>query len=215
MCGRFTNRVNQKLLEAYFEVQPAVGFEHVPRYNIAPTQQIPIVRGNELTSVRWGLIPFWAKEAKVGATMINARGETITEKRSFAKPFAERRCLVPADGYYEWQTSGKTKQPYLFHLEDDGLFAFAGLWESNKEFGESCTIITTSCNEQTAAYHDRMPVILDKADWPIWLGQSSSKEQLLSLIKPASLDLLAICPVSTLVNSPRNQFAECVAPLMI
>lgn len=213
MCGRYTNRANQKLLEAYFEVQAAVDFEHVPRYNIAPTQQIPIVRGSELCSVKWGLIPFWAKEAKIGATMINARGETITEKRSFQKPFAERRCLIPADGYYEWQAVGKAKQPYLFHLHDDGLFAFAGLWESNREFGESATIITTHCNEATAAYHDRMPVILDRADWAVWLGQSSSKEQLLSLIKPAPVDLLSIRTVSTLVNSPKNQTPECVAAL--
>ena len=213
MCGRFTNRANLKLLEAFYDAHPVADFEHIPRYNIAPTQQIPIIRGNELSSVRWGLLPPWAKELKIGASMINARGETITEKRSFQKPFAERRCLIPADGYYEWQTSGKTKQPYLFHLEDDGLFAFAGLWETNKEFGESATIITTRCNAATAAYHERMPVILDRADWPIWLGPSSSKEQLLSLIKPAPVDLLSIRPVSTLVNSPKNQSPECVAPL--
>jgi putative SOS response-associated peptidase YedK len=100
----------------------------------------------------------------------------------------------------------------LFHLPDDGLFAFAGLWERNKEFGESATIITTSCNDATAAYHDRMPVILDRADWAIWLAESSSKEQLQSLIKPAPADMLSIRPVSTLVNSPKNQAAECVAP---
>lgn len=213
MCGRFTLRANLYLLEAGFGSAPDFGAPWNPRYNIAPTQQIYAIRLGQISQMKWGLIPPWAKEAKVGNMMINARGETIDEKRSFKKPFEKQRCLIPADGFFEWQKVGKAKQPLLFELHDKGIFAFAGLWESNKEFGESCTIITTSANGTLSPYHDRMPVILDRADWQAWLGDSSSKAQLQSLVKPAPDDLLSVTPVSTAVNSPKHDGPECVVPI--
>ena len=213
MCGRFTLRTNLYLLAPDLGQLQDFGAPWKPRYNIAPTQQIFVVRQGQISQMKWGLIPPWAKEAKVGNMMINARGETIDEKRSFKKPFEKQRCLIPADGFYEWQKVGKAKQPLLFELHDKGIFAFAGLWESNKEFGESCTIITTSANGTLAPYHDRMPVILDRSDWQTWLGESSSKGQLQSLVKPAPDDLLSVTPVSTAVNSPKHDGPECVEPL--
>lgn len=212
MCGRFTLRTNLYLLASEFGYDQSVTSDWRPRYNIAPTQQIFVLREGLLSQMKWGLIPPWAREAKVGNTMINARGETIAEKRSFKKPFEKQRCLIPADGFYEWQKLGKEKQPLLFELHDKGLFAFAGLWEANKEFGESCTIITTSANGTLAPYHDRMPVIVDRADWQIWLANSSSKAQLESLVRPAPNDLLTTTPVSKTVNSPRHDGPECVEP---
>ena len=170
--------------------------EMVLRYNIAPTQAVAIVQIAAGTSVRrwqmvrWGLIPSWAKDASIGNRMINARGETLADKPAFRAAFRRRRCLVPADGYFEWQKTGSVKQPYYIRLCDDRPFAMAGLWESwlnptTNEPLQSCTIITTQANQLTQPIHDRMPVILDAADYELWLDpQLQDPERLGALLRP-------------------------------
>jgi len=192
------------------------------RFNIAPTQDVAVVRlakaggGRELLTMHWGLIPSWAKDPKIGNRMINARAESVAEKPSFRAAFRRRRCLVPADGYYEWQkTTGRSKQPYLFHRRDDGPFAFAGLWEHwEKGQGplQSCTIITTEANDLARPIHDRMPVILSPGDYDAWLDPSNGGgEPLLALLAPYEGDDLVAEPVSTYVNKPTNDDPRCVA----
>jgi putative SOS response-associated peptidase YedK len=176
MCGRFALIIDASLLADVFDVDPPRELE--PRFNIAPTQTIPIVRANregsrELALVRWGLVPSWAKDEKMGARMINARGETVVEKPSFRSAVKSRRCLIPADGFYEWVRTGEGKQPHFIHFSDARVFAFAGLWERwHKASGEpvdTCTVITTSPNELIADLHDRMPVILPQTVYDEWL----------------------------------------------
>ena len=166
MCGRFTQRKTEKQLVTRFPVTEIL-FDTSPRYNIAPTQYIPAIvqaDSRQLVGFRWGLIPSWAKDAKIASNLINARSETLEEKPSFRTPFQKRRCLIPTDGWYEWKKEGAGKQPYFFHRRDDELFAFAGLWEEWKspegELIQTCTIITTEANELAADFHHRMPVIL-------------------------------------------------------
>ncbi|PQO30136.1 SOS response-associated peptidase [Blastopirellula marina] len=225
MCGRYTLRSRLNRILDQFAVETA-DFEWTPRYNIAPTQNAPVIymEGGERTiaPLRWGLIPSWAKEASIGARMINARGETVAEKPAFRAAFKRRRCLAPADGYYEWKKEGTKKQPCFFHLADDQPFALAGLWEEwNGEIkGEmkrwrSFTIITTAANPQTAAIHDRMPLILGESQWDLWLDpEFEDKTQLQAMIQPlADDDFFEIDAVSTQVNSPKNDSAECVVPI--
>ena len=196
-----------------------------PRYNVAPTQRVPIVRraqdnvARELAQVRWGLIPLWAKDETIGAKMINARGEGIDAKPSFREAFKRgRRCLIPADGFYEWQKEGSAKQPWRITLADGGTLAFAGLWERWEKAPdgvpvESCTIITTAANALVATLHDRMPVILPAAAYGPWLGEvSASSRELLALLMPYPPDAMRAYPVSTVVNSPKNDGPECVEP---
>ncbi len=195
------------------------------RFNIAPTQDVAVVRKTaddpqrQLVMLHWGLIPSWAKEAKLGQRMINARGETVAEKPSFRAAFKRRRCLVLADGYYEWQkpaAKGTKKQPYYIHMQDDRAFAFAGLWEywegaSSSGPIESCTIITTDSADLTADIHDRMPVILPPEAYELWLDpELQDKDPLLPLLAPYAGDDLQAAPVSTHVNSVRNDDASCI-----
>lgn len=197
--------------------------ELFPRYNIAPTQGVPIVRLGEderrhLTMVHWGLIPGWADDPKIGNRMINARGDTVATKPSFRQAFKKRRCLVVADGFYEWQqTGGPRKQPYYIRLKNDGPFAFAGLWERWSKGGtpiESCTIITTEPNELMAELHDRMPVILRPGAYGVWLDPAVQEpERLQPLLCPYPAGEMVAHPVSTVVNNPRNEQVECVAPV--
>ncbi len=203
-----------------------------PRYNIAPTQSVWAVRNSpaddqrEAVQLHWGLIPPWAKEAAIGNRMINARAETVAEKPSFRSALKRQRCLVLADGYYEWQkTGGRTKQPYYFHREGDQAFAFAGLWERWRDKSaddsndastiESCTIITTTPNRLAATVHDRMPVILDEADYDLWLDRDEQDaERLRPLLAPlADEDFLIAEPVSTFVNKPTSDGPACIEPL--
>ena len=193
-----------------------------PRYNMAPTQDAPIVRvtdqDRELTMLRWGLVPSWSDGPDSRYRMINARAETVATKPAFRSAFKLRRCLVPADGFYEWQkyewqkTDGG-KQPYRIALQDGELFAFAGLWERwgvpRNEIVESFTIMVTEANEFMHPIHDRMPVILEAADYDQWL-QGSDVEQLL---KPFPSDAMTAYPVSTYVNSPKNDDPACIEPL--
>ncbi|REJ71686.1 MAG: SOS response-associated peptidase [Planctomycetota bacterium] len=221
MCGRFTLRASPLELAEVFELlrEPVA----IPRFNIAPTQSVAVVRageaGRELSQVRWGLIPSWAKDEKIGSRLINARGETVAEKPSFRSAFKRRRCLVPADGFYEWKKlDDRSKQPYFIGMAGDEPFAFAGLWEHWTDPGgkevESCTIITTEANELLAELHDRMPVILHEQDYDQWLDpQEAEKDRLLGLLVPYESSALRAYPVSRLVNSPRNDVAECVKPI--
>ncbi len=177
MCGRFVLKITISAISQHFGTSERPNLR--PRYNVAPTQTVPIVRrkhegeGCELALVRWGLIPSWAKDAKIGYKLINARAETVATAPSFRSAFKARRCLIPADGFYEWQKVGGGKQPTLIQRKEGDLFAFAGLWEWWKggDDGpvESCAIITTEPNAVTAPIHNRMPVILDPADYDRWL----------------------------------------------
>ncbi len=197
------------------------GVDLPQRFNIAPTQDVAAVRHSneadqrELVMLRWGLIPSWAKDTKIGNQTINARAETVAEKPSFRSAFTKRRCLILTDGFYEWQKlAGGKKQPYFIHRRDDEPFAFAGLWESWKGEGEvvqSCTIITTTPNELMKPLHDRMPVILTADDFPTWLDtEFKDKAALKELLRPCDPNLLEAFPVSVLVNNPRNESPKCL-----
>jgi putative SOS response-associated peptidase YedK len=194
-----------------------------PRYNIAPSQNHPVVIINqdqrELTMMRWGLIPPWAKDISIGYRMINARAETVAEKASFKKPFKDKRCLVLADGFYEWKkTDKKNKIPYYFMLKSKQPFAFAGLWEQWKNpEGEkilSFTIITTKANELMEPIHDRMPVILKENVETQWLDpENKDTDKLLSLLQPYPGGLMLAYRVSPIVNAPKNDTPECIEPI--
>lgn len=222
MCGRFTLRTPTPVLMSRFRLANAP--ELAPRYNIAPTQSVPVVRQQkngdwELTQLHWGLIPSWAKDVKSAAHLINARGETVAEKPSFRTAFRRRRCLVIADGYFEWVRSGKEKKPYYIRMDDEGPFAMAGLWEiwrgREKIVAgptiQSCTIITTDANNQTQEIHDRMPVILDSDDWALWLDTDVQEPaEVQHLLRPFESGAMKIDPVSQHVNNARNEGPQCV-----
>jgi putative SOS response-associated peptidase YedK len=221
MCGRYAFFSDPEDVADLFEVAPPAVL--APRYNIAPTQAVAVVRtGNqgarrELTLMRWGLIPSWAKDAGHGAPMINARAESLAEKPAFRSALAQRRCLVLASGFYEWKKTGTTKQPYYFRAHNDRPLAFAGLWESWGGKGNapllSCTIVTTGANAAVAPVHDRMPVILPHADHAAWLRPSPlTPGELERLLLPAPDDALAVRRVSLWVNSPAHDDPECVRP---
>jgi putative SOS response-associated peptidase YedK len=224
MCGRFTLRTAAQEVARVFRLTGALG-ELRPRYNIAPSQEVAAVRVDDaglrqLAYFRWGLVPSWGTDPAIGNRMINARAETVAEKPSYRTAFAARRCLILADGFYEWQKTGTTakaaKQPYYITMREDGPFAFAGLWERNMRCGaplETCTIITTDANALMRPLHDRMPVILpfDKQD--LWLDPAVQEvERLTPLLVPFDSQAMKSVPVSTLVNNPRNELAECIAP---
>jgi putative SOS response-associated peptidase YedK len=221
MCGRFALIVDASVLADVFDVDPPR--ELRPRFNIAPTQTIPIVRAGkdparECSMVRWGLVPSWAKDEKIGARMINARGETVAEKPSFRSAVKSRRCLIPADGFYEWVRTDSGKQPHFIHFADGRPFAFAGLWERwHKGEGgplDTCTIITTTPNELIAELHDRMPVILSPARFEEWLEPAPmSPERLQEVLAPHPSEEMEAYPVSTYVNKPINDGPDCIAPL--
>ncbi len=219
MCGRFTLRTPASQLVEIFQLlrEPQLPL----RYNIAPTQPVATVRAvdnrRELSQLHWGLIPSWAKDPKMGARMINARAETVSSKPSFRSAFRRRRCLIPADGFYEWKKTGGAKQPMYIHLRDNGPFAFAGLWErweaADGSEIESCTIITTEPNELLSSVHNRMPVILSEDDYDPWLDDKlQDPEQLQPLLKTYPGEEMAFTPVSTFVNSPRNDTSACIQP---
>ncbi|UCF29428.1 MAG: SOS response-associated peptidase, partial [Chloroflexota bacterium] len=191
-----------------------------PRYNVAPTQPVAVVPNdgtNRLDFFNWGLIPFWAKDPKIGSRLINARSETIAEKPSFRGSFKYKRCLILADGFYEWQKQpgSKTKIPMYIHLKDRAPFAFAGLWDSwNSKDGseiKSCTIITTQPNELVEQIHNRMPVILSPEGYAAWIQEGENDPELLkSLLHPYPSEEMAAYPVSTKVNSPQNDTPEVI-----
>ncbi|MBE7553850.1 MAG: SOS response-associated peptidase [Anaerolineales bacterium] len=220
MCGRFTLATNtQKLAEAFAEFE--VPADLPPRYNVAPSQPVAVVANNGQHKVeffQWGLIPSWAKDPKIGNQMINARAETLAEKASFKNAYKRRRCLVLADGFYEWKKEGdNTKTPVYIRLASGEPFAFGGLWEmwqTAEDFILSCTIITTSPNELMAQIHNRMPLILPREAYEQWLDPAErTPDQLNSLLKPYPAELMTAYPVSRLVNSPKNDSPALIEPV--
>jgi putative SOS response-associated peptidase YedK len=223
MCGRYVLKtLPQKIMEAIGVIVGPLP-ELFPRYNIAPTQQVPVVRldkegARRLSLVKWGLVPSWAKDPSIGNRQINARAETVSERPAFRDAFARRRCLVPADGFYEWHTTGAGKQPIFIHRADDRPFCFAGLWErwhdpdSDADM-DSMTIITTTPNRLMAPIHNRMPVILGQGAYDPWLNRDTPPQRLGELLVPAPDDGWLAQAVSTHVNNPRNDDAECVRPI--
>jgi len=213
MCGRFVRHTKPSVYATLFEVDSVPAG---PSYNVAPTQPVAAVRmqddRRECVLLRWGMIPFWARDKKT--SYINARSETVITKPAFRNALNKRRCLVLADGYYEWRTVGKVKQPFYFHVHDEQPFAFAGLWDrwtGDAEPIESCTIITTDANELSRPIHDRMPVMLTREGCALWLDPDiEDREALQELLKPYPADVMACYPVSPLVNNPRNNSAECL-----
>ncbi|WP_059172957.1 SOS response-associated peptidase [Bacillus sp. FJAT-27445] len=219
MCGRFSLITDVYALMRQYQFEFEGELE--PRYNIAPgTDILAIVsHGGKRRGVgfRWGLIPFWADNEKIGYKMINARAETVHEKTSFRQPLKSKRCLIPADGYFEWKREGKFKQPYRFINKDNSPLAFAGLFDRWDKGGKpvfSCTIITTAANEKTSAIHDRMPAILTPKQQEIWLDPAIDDPLALTpLLKPYPSGEMEYYEVSTLVNSARNEEKEIIAPI--
>jgi len=221
MCGRFSLSQEASAIAEMFDLAEVPNLE--PRYNIAPTQLVSTVlrtpqSDRQLRMLRWGLIPAWAKDPAIGARVINARSETVTEKPSFRTAFRHRRCLVVADGFYEWQRQERKKQPFYFRLQDQQAFAFAGLWEHWKapdgEVIESCTILTTEANELLRPIHDRMPVILSRKDYDLWLDPAvQNHEPLQNLLHPYQAEAMMSYPVSTKVNNPTHNTPECINSL--
>jgi putative SOS response-associated peptidase YedK len=222
MCGRYRMTRADKLAQQ-FDVEE-IDIELSPRYNIAPGQMIAAVRQNpekpsrRLSSFKWGLVPSWAKDPNIGYKMLNARSETIIDKPAYREAFKSRRCLVPADGFYEWKTEGKTKQPFNFCMKDDSIFALAGIWERWKdpkgEWLQTVSIITTGPNAIMQDVHDRMPVIVRPDDYELWLDPGFKKtETLIDLLKPYDASLMKRYPVSTRVNSVKWDDPECSASI--
>lgn len=196
MCGRFTIRQRMHDVMAAFNVQTQPEWQLAIRYNVAPSQNIPVVRAEQgehkLVQMKWGFLPSWAKDTKLA--QINARSETAAEKPMFRSAMKTRRCLIPADGFYEWKRIGKAKQPYLFHRPDQQPFALAGIWERWQDL-DTCAILTTSANNLMAPVHDRMPVILSPNDCAIWLDSSKTPADVAYLFDPLPDDELTATPV--------------------
>lgn len=213
MCGRFTF-IDIEDIRERFNAEP---IDLKPNYNVAPTQDVPVIINGQLSMFRWGLIPFWAKDPTIGHKMINARAETVDEKPSFKHSLQRKRCLIVADGFYEWRKEGRTKRPYRITLKNKELFGFAGLWDTWKSpTGDinSCTIITTTPNELMVSIHDRMPVILSRDSERVWLDQSIvDAGYLKSLLVPYPAEAMIAYAVSSYVNSVKNNGPECMVPL--
>ena len=223
MCGRYRLSRRKQLVDEYFGTDSGE-YDWNPRYNIAPTQPVATIRQDarepvrRFSTMRWGLIPSWSKDLGIGYKTINARAETVANTPSFREPFKSQRCLIPADGFYEWQRNGKTKQPYCFEVNDGQLFAFAGLWDrwTNPEGGliESCTILTTTPNSLLADIHDRMPVILRAENYDLWLDPAFRDTTSVSeMLKPFDAGLMRRYPVSTRVNQVQNDDSDCSKPV--
>jgi putative SOS response-associated peptidase YedK len=218
MCGRFARIVSDKTLRERYRLERLAKLDD--RYNIAPLQNIAAVRtaaaGRELVLLRWGLIPSWSEDAKIAYKLTNARCETVVEKPSFRSAFKQRRCIIPASGFYEWKREAKQKQPFYIHPRDEELFSFAGLWEcwhdAEGEIIESCAVITTEANELMRPIHDRMPVILDSEGEDEWLNPRSEPASLRALLVPFASDQMDAYPVSTWMNNARNEGAKCIEP---
>lgn len=226
MCGRYRVNREQRRLAEHFGI-PEGGESQLPlelpRFNAAPSQVLAAVRldsagRRELVGLRWGLVPHWAKDRGIGRKTVNARAETVAEKPAFRGAFRYRRCLIPSDGFYEWQAIGRRRQPWLVRLEDGGLFAFAGLWErwrgAAAEVLETFTVIVTDANELLRPLHDRMPVIVAPSDYDAWLDVGRfDRRGLEALLRPYPSEGMVAYPVSRRVNSPANDDPLCSAPL--
>ena len=221
MCGRFALKAPPKSVQEHFHLPELPDLS--PRYNIAPSQAVAVIRlfphhpFLRLDMLRWGLIPGWASDMKIGSRMINARGETLAQKPSFRSAFKKRRCLVAADGFYEWSHVGGQKQPFYVYLKSGDVFAFAGLWESwhtpEGTILESCTIITTAANALIGEIHDRMPVILPPTAYENWLHDATPSHSLQQLLVPYPAAEMEVYRVSNAVNIPKNDTPACLKPL--
>ncbi|BCR05904.1 DUF159 family protein [Desulfuromonas versatilis] len=221
MCGRFSLSLDFADLLEYFQIAGSPP-PFSPRYNVAPSQQVPAIRTEQgarrLVMLRWGLVPFWAEDPRIGYRMINARAETAHRLPAFRAAFRKRRCIIPAGGFFEWRRQGRQKLPFHIFRRDGRPLALAGLWESwrDEQQGreiESCTILTTAANRLLAELHERMPVILEPADLARWLDpEQSSPAPLATLLRPAREGVLDMYPVSDYVNKPQNEGARCIAP---
>jgi putative SOS response-associated peptidase YedK len=219
MCGRFVRKSNARTIAREFDVEE-VAADLAPSYNVAPSQQVAVIMTDQkkrLVSMKWGLIPAWSNDPAIGNRLINARAETVAEKPSFREAFLRQRCLVVADGFYEWQKRGRSSQPYFIHLKAERPFGFAGLydlWTSPEgELITTCTIITTDPNEMVRTLHDRMPVILPKRFEEAWLDPyNADHASLAQMLRPYSAVEMEMHTVSPTVNSPANDSPECMAP---
>jgi putative SOS response-associated peptidase YedK len=220
VCGRYVQVSSPELLAERFQVDDVRVEEHAADYNVAPRAHVPAIRQRDekrvLSLLRWGLVPSWAKDPKIGDRMINARAESIAEKPGYKRAFAKRRCIIPADGFYEWKAvpGQRRKQPMFVHRRDGEPMAFAGLWEAWREEGQeewlrTCVIVTTTPNAVLAPIHDRMPVILPEDAWATWLDPDADPDTLKGLLVPPPNDLV-VYAVSTLVNSAGNNGPELV-----
>lgn len=222
MCGRFSLSTTAASIQEHFSLPniPVL----TPRYNIAPSQNVAVVRQSpetkqrELVKMRWGLIPPWAKDMKIGYSLINARAETVDEKPSFRPAFQKRRCLIVADGFYEWSHEQKKKQPFYIRMNDASLFGFAGLWETWSDPGgsiiESCTILTTAANELISKIHDRMPVIMLQKNYDLWLSPDAKPSETRKLLQSIASAELTSYPISALVNNPKNDDPACIRKVL-
>ncbi len=224
MCGRYRLSRRKQLIQEYFDTSDEVDWE--PRYNIAPTQTVPVIWQDpqepirRTSLMRWGLIPYWAKDPSIGYKLINARSETVGSKPAFREAFKSRRCLIPADGFYEWKRIVNGKQPFHFGLQDDSLFAFAGLWDRWKDaIGqavESCSILTTTPNALLADVHDRMPVIPSPEHYDLWLDPGfRDLAATTEMLKPYDAGQMRRYAVSVRVNNVANDDAQCSQPLEV
>jgi putative SOS response-associated peptidase YedK len=224
ICGRFTNSAKPEQIKKEFKVGKVNPKLFTPRYNIAPTQEIPAVLEKEgeriIENLKWGLIPHWSKDDSFASKLINARAETLSEKASFRDAFKTHRCIIPASGFYDWdKKSSGVKQPYYFYLKDKDVFGFAGLWSewTDKETGElieTCTIITAEANEILNEVHDRMPVILKAKDYDQWLDEKEkSTNELQDLLTPFPDKKMAFHPVSRAVNSPGEDSPDLIGEI--
>ena len=221
MCGRFSLGASAATLLNYFNVQESLAWGE--RYNLTPSQEVvtivqPAEAPRQVRRMRWGLIPSWAKDSAIGNQLINARAETIATKPAFRVPLRERRCLIVSDGFYEWETQGRRKQPWFIRMQDGRPFGFAGLWDRwtdpNGRDVESCTIITTTANALIQPFHHRMPVIISPADYDVWLDAGIREpERLLPLLAPYPPEAMTAHPVSPLVNNPANDSPACQNPV--
>lgn len=223
MCGRFVQYSDPEIYASLFDLDAVC--TAVPRYNIAPTQPVLAVRQSEngtrqLVSLRWGLVPSWSKGPDSQYSMFNARAETVHTKPAYRNAFGHRRCLIPAEGFYEWQQTRSGKRPHLVRRRDGAPFAMAGLWDTWRRGGEeplqSCTIIVTEANAVVRPVHDRMPVILEPADYAAWLDpKNDDTDALIALLKPAVPDVWTSLPVSKQVNNARNEGPELLEPVEV
>jgi putative SOS response-associated peptidase YedK len=222
MCGRYRLSRRKEIIEEYFGSAPWDD-DWSPRYNIAPTQPIPVIRQHpkepirQLSLMKWGLVPNWARDPSIATGTINAKSETAATKPAFRDPLKFRRCLIPADGFYEWRRTAISKQPYCFEVNAGELFAFAGLWDGWKDstgkWIKTCSILTTTPNSVTGAVHDRMPVILDRESYDLWLDPGMTDVQVVSeLLKPFDAGLMRCYPVSARINHAANDDEECSRP---
>jgi|SRR5579871_2388752 len=225
MCGRYRLSRRRQILAEHFDADPPED-DWVPRYNIAPTQPVPVIRQHPaeptrvLSLMRWGLIPSWSKDASGAARMINARSETAHTLAAFREPMKFRRCLIPADGFYEWKRAGTTKQPFCFEVNDGEIFALAGLWDGwkdpNGQWLRSCSILTTTPNAVPSTVHDRMPVILSRDDHDVWLDPGMKDVGVVSqLLRPIDAGQMRAYAVSDRVNQVEHDDVECCTPVEV